>query len=117
MSLLLTVLTPFLGAPLVALAAGRGRAATAWCTAGVIALAGLWLAPLLPATLAGATVIERLPWIPTAGLDLAFRLDGLGLLFVLLILGIGLLVILYAHYYLSAPVSYTHLTLPTNREV
>ena len=102
MSLLLTVLTPFLGAPLVALAAGRGRAATAWCTAGVIALAGLWLAPLLPATLAGATAIERLPWIPTAGLDLAFRLDGLGLLFVLLILGIGLLVILYAHYYLSA---------------
>ena len=94
MSLLLTVLTPFLGAPLVALAAGRGRAATAWCSAGVIALAGLWLAPLLPATLAGATFIERLPWIPTAGLDLAFRLDGLGLLFVLLILGIGLLVIL-----------------------
>jgi multicomponent K+:H+ antiporter subunit A len=33
---------------------------------------------------------------PQRVLDLAFRLDGLGLLFALLILGIGLLVILYA---------------------
>ena len=102
MSLLLAVLTPFLGAPLVAWAARGGRAATAWCAAAVTALAALWLIPLLPATFAGATAIERLPWIPAAGLDLAFRLDGLGLLFALLILGIGLLVILYAHYYLSA---------------
>jgi multicomponent K+:H+ antiporter subunit A len=35
------------------------------------------------------------------GLDLAFRLDGLGLLFSLLILGIGILIIIYARYYLS----------------
>ena len=40
-------------------------------------------------------------WVPRAGLDLALRMDGLGVLFVLLILGIGLLVILYSHYYLS----------------
>ncbi|MDP1539212.1 MAG: monovalent cation/H+ antiporter subunit A, partial [Moraxellaceae bacterium] len=36
------------------------------------------------------------------GLNLAFRLDGLGLLFALLILVIGLLIIIYARYYLSA---------------
>ena len=35
------------------------------------------------------------------GLDIAFRLDGLGLLFAGLILGIGGLVVLYARYYLS----------------
>ncbi|MEL0625309.1 hypothetical protein V6238_19930, partial [Marinomonas arenicola] len=35
-------------------------------------------------------------------LELAFRLDGLSLLFSILILGSGLLVILYARYYLSA---------------
>jgi multicomponent K+:H+ antiporter subunit A len=40
-------------------------------------------------------------WIPTLGLNIAFRLDGLSLLFSTLILGIGLLVILYARYYLS----------------
>lgn len=42
-----------------------------------------------------------IPWISNIGLELAFRLDGLALLFSILILGIGLLVILYARYYLS----------------
>jgi multicomponent K+:H+ antiporter subunit A len=101
MNLLLAVLVPFLGASLAAWASRRSRALAAWSAAGVVVLAGLCLAPLLSAGFAGETLIQRLPWIPAAGLDLAFRLDGLGLLFVLLILGIGLLVILYAHYYLS----------------
>jgi len=101
MNLLLAVLTPFLGAAVVALAARRGRTPAAWSAGGIVALAGLWLAPLVPASFAGETVIQRLAWIPAAGLDLVFRLDGLGLLFALLILGIGLLVILYANYYLA----------------
>ncbi len=46
-------------------------------------------------------LIARQGWLPDLGLDLALRLDGLGFLFALLILGIGLLVILYARYYLS----------------
>ena len=41
------------------------------------------------------------PWLPSAGLAVAFRLDGLAWLFALLILGIGALVVLYAHYYLD----------------
>jgi multicomponent K+:H+ antiporter subunit A len=40
-------------------------------------------------------------WVPQIGLKIAFRLDGLAFLFALLILGIGLLVILYARYYLA----------------
>lgn len=40
-------------------------------------------------------------WLPEIGINLSLRLDGLGFLFALLILGIGLLVILYARYYLS----------------
>ena len=102
MSIALAVLTPFLGAPLVAWASRRGRALAAWSAGGVVMLAFLWLAPLLPRAFAGETAIQRIDWITAAGLDLAFRLDGLGLLFAFLILGIGLLVILYAHYYLSA---------------
>jgi multicomponent K+:H+ antiporter subunit A len=58
------------------------------------------LAPLAPAVLAGETLVTAYAWLPAYGLDLAFRLDGLGLLFCLLILGIGLLVVLYAYYYL-----------------
>ncbi|MDD3530151.1 MAG: proton-conducting transporter membrane subunit, partial [Gallionellaceae bacterium] len=101
MSLLLIVATPFLGAPLVAWSCRRGRSAAAW-VAGLTALAAVpQLAAGVAPVLAGATVVERLAWLPQAGLDLAFRLDGLGLLFASLILGIGLLVILYARYYLS----------------
>jgi multicomponent K+:H+ antiporter subunit A len=102
MSLFLAILTPFFGAPLVAWLALRGRPQAAWAAGGVTLLALVQLLPAFAGAFSGATTIERLDWIPTAGLDLAFRLDGLGLLFALLILGIGLLVILYAHYYLSA---------------
>ncbi len=102
MQLFLAVLTPFLGAALVAGIARHGRSASAWSAAGVTAAALLQLLPLMSASFAGTTTLERLPWISSAGLDLVFRMDGLGVLFVLLILGIGLLVILYAHYYLSA---------------
>ncbi len=101
MNLLLAVLVPFIGAAWVAWASRRGRAAAAWNAGGVALLALLLLWPALTAGFAGQTTIERLAWIPAAGLDLAFRLDGLGLLFAAMILGIGGLVILYAYYYLS----------------
>jgi len=102
MNIPLAVLLPFAGAPLVAWLSRRGRGAAAWTAGAVAALALLLLLPAMLSVFAGDTVIVRLPWIPASGLDLAFRLDGLGLLFALMILGIGLLVILYAHYYLSA---------------
>ncbi len=40
------------------------------------------------------------PWVPSLGLELAFRLDGLSLLFLLLISGIGTLISVYAGGYL-----------------
>ena len=101
MNLLLSVLAPFAGAALVAWAARHGRARAAWTAGAVAVVALLLLVPSMAVPFAGDTLIQRIPWIPAAGVDLVFRLDGLGLLFALLILGIGLLVILYAHYYLS----------------
>ncbi|MFY8273188.1 monovalent cation/H+ antiporter subunit A [Pseudoalteromonas sp. SSDWG2] len=56
---------------------------------------------LAPQVLAGETLYTSLAWIPELGVNLSFRLDGLALLFCILILGIGLLIILYARYYLS----------------
>jgi multicomponent K+:H+ antiporter subunit A len=90
--------TPFLGVPLVM--AARSRSAAAWLAAAVMAVALVAAASLAPHALAGKIVLVRLPWLPEWGLDLALRFDGLGLLFVLLILGIGLLIVLYAAYYL-----------------
>ena len=101
MNLLFAVLTPFLGAILAAWVSRRGRLHAAWMAGAVTLLALGWLLPLSAAPFAGHTVIQRFAWMPAVGLDLAFRLDGLSLLFALLILGIGLLVILYARYYLA----------------
>jgi multicomponent K+:H+ antiporter subunit A len=97
----LAVLGLFLGAVLVsALAARIGRSATAWLAAAAMAVPALLLAPLLPAAFAGQVTVLRVPWLTEWGLDLSFRFDGLGMLFSILILGIGQLIILYAAYYM-----------------
>ncbi len=101
MTLLFTVLIPFAGAALVALASHFGRSHSAWA-AGAVTLASMaLLAPLAPLPFAADTLIQQQDWMPALGLNLAFRLDGLSLLFAGLILGIGLLIVLYARYYLS----------------
>src|SRR5699024_3094684 len=46
-------------------------------------------------------VLETYQWIPSLHINFDFYLDGLSLLFVLLISGIGTLVVLYSIYYLN----------------
>jgi multicomponent K+:H+ antiporter subunit A len=101
MTLFFAVLTPFVGALLVALASRLGRSHSAWAAGAVTLAAILWLAPSAHLPFDGLTLIQQQDWIPALGLNLSFRLDGLALLFSGLILGIGLLIVLYARYYLS----------------
>ncbi|MFP4611735.1 MAG: monovalent cation/H+ antiporter subunit A, partial [Thiohalophilus sp.] len=101
MSLLGLVLTIFVGSMLAALVSRFGRLHAAWLSGVVVIVALIQLLFLMMPVIDDGITIERWSWIPTAGLDLVFRLDGLGLLFALLILGIGLLIVLYARYYLS----------------
>ena len=49
----------------------------------------------------GTILVEHYQWIESLGLALSFRLDGLSLLFGLIISGIGAAVALYTHYYLE----------------
>ncbi len=115
MSLILIAALPFLGALLPGLIIRSGRTACASVTAFVTALALLGLGLNAPAVLRGEVVQARIDWIPSLGLNATFFLDGLGLLFAGLILGIGLLVTLYARFYLhkSDPMGqfYTYLLL------
>jgi len=101
MNLACIILLPLLGALLPPLFIRMGRTACAWSAAAITGAALALLLDLAPRVFAGETLFVSLPWIPALDLNLALRLDGLGLLFTLLILGIGLLVILYARYYLS----------------
>ena len=102
MTLALIAALPFLGALVPALAIRAGRTACATLTGLFTALALLLLAGQAPAVLRGEVVLTRIDWLPQLGLNANFRLDGLGLLFAGLILSIGLLIILYARFYLSA---------------
>ncbi len=98
----LIVCLPFLGALLVPVAArqfGTKPALTASLAAG---LALILLITQMPPVYDGRVLIDSHQWIPAIGLSASFRLDGLSLLFAQLILIIGILVLLYAHYYLSA---------------
>ncbi|WP_121972424.1 monovalent cation/H+ antiporter subunit A [Acinetobacter stercoris] len=49
----------------------------------------------------GIAIEESWHWLPQVGINLSFRLDALGLIFSLLITGIGTLIYIYAYYYLS----------------
>ncbi len=55
----------------------------------------------LPFTMNNNSVTKTAAWIPSLGIDFTAYVDGLSLLFVLLITGIGALVVLYSIYYLS----------------
>ncbi len=101
MSLAFLVLLPFLGS-LVATFVPTHARNVASTIAGAIALTGLVkVATLWPEVRDGAVVREQIAWLPDAGLDVVFRIDGFAWLFAILVLGIGALVVLYARYYMS----------------
>ena len=77
------------------------RRRTAWLAAAVTAASLSLLLMHAPAIMAGEVLHSFMPWVPEIGLNLGFRLDGLSLMFALLITGIGLLIICYAHFYLG----------------
>ena len=59
-----------------------------------------WFVACFSRVVSGEVLVSQTLWVPEIHLDLAFRLDGLSLLFALMISGIGTLVILYTFAYL-----------------
>lgn len=106
MSLALIAALPFLGALTPGLTQRFGRSIATLTVALFTAMALALILQHLPAIMAGDTLTTRLDWLPSLGLNANFRLDGLGLLFALLILGIGLLIQAYACFYLDASEPY-----------
>lgn len=101
MELVFIILLPLLGALLPPLSERYGRNLCAASAAlGPLVALGLLLS-YVPALFDGQQFFVQQSWIPQLGLSMSLRLDGLGLMFALLILGIGLLVIIYARYYLA----------------
>ena len=114
MMLLSIVTLPLVGALLTPLVPRRSTAILPALIAGTI---GITVVSMLLSqamdVLGGSILIEHYPWLPGIGLSPAFRLDALGLFFALIIAGMGLLITLYAHFYLSL----IHISEPTRRVV
>ena len=102
MYLVWLMLLPFIGAMLMPLVRRASRTVQTLVAASP-ALAGLaMLAAIAHPVLAGEVPALRAAWVPVLGLDVSLRVDALGWLFAALILGIGLLIITYTRFYLSA---------------
>lgn len=77
-----------------------GRAAGWLCAAVPVGLFA-YFAAAAPDVARGNPAITQSSWVPSLGIVLSFHLDGLSLLFALLISGIGALIFVYAGAYLS----------------
>jgi multicomponent K+:H+ antiporter subunit A len=101
MTLIVLLFIPFVGSLLAALLPTHARNwASSWAALVTLAVA-VPLALLYPEVRDAGIVTERLAWLPSLGLDILVRVDGFAWLFAMLISGMGLLVTLYARYYLS----------------
>ena len=101
MLLPLLLASPFVAALVLALMprAGRALSASVVGAGAVLGLAGLLA--LGPSVFAGEVPRFAADWLPELGLAFSLRLDGFAWMFALLVLGIGALIVLYAHWYLA----------------
>ncbi|HET8957217.1 MAG TPA: proton-conducting transporter membrane subunit, partial [Microcella sp.] len=83
-----------------AVSAAVGRAAGYVAATGLAALAAL-VATLSVEVVAGTVLRESVPWLPTLDVAVRLRLDGLAVVFLLIVLGVGALVMAYSARYLS----------------
>jgi multicomponent K+:H+ antiporter subunit A len=101
MILAFLVALPFIGSVIAALLPTNARnAESTW--AGLVALiCVVQVALLFPSVSDGGVIRQNIVWLPSAGLDLAIRMDGLAWMLAMLVTGIGALIVLYARYYMS----------------
>ena len=100
--MLSAILGIFIWSLLAPIVARRLPHVAGWVLAVVPAALTFWFAGFVPEIASGGTVREVVAWIPGLGVNLSFALDGLSLLFALLISGVGALVLVYAGGYLPA---------------
>ena len=102
MLLCLIIALPFAGSICAAFLPSHGRNRAVWL-AGAVTLACTLLTMLLHRDIASGEVLHFVArWAPQYGLELNLRMDGFAWMFALLVCGMGVLVVLYARYYMSA---------------
>ncbi|TAD80813.1 MAG: monovalent cation/H+ antiporter subunit A, partial [Sphingomonadales bacterium] len=100
LTLLALLALPFATALGIAMLYRARRAVHSALAAGASAGGLLLLSGLAGPVIGGEVPAVTWQWVPSLGLDLALIVDPLGLMFAGLILGIGLLVVIFGHFYL-----------------
>ncbi|NTJ41315.1 monovalent cation/H+ antiporter subunit A [Agrobacterium larrymoorei] len=94
---------PFIGSFATAMMPRDGAARGPAAVAGCITLIALAITILLYGSVKDGAVLKYdAEWLPQLGLNFTLRIDGFAWIFAMLITGIGLLVVLYARYYMSS---------------
>ncbi|SFV38401.1 multicomponent K+:H+ antiporter subunit A [Devosia crocina] len=91
---------PFVASVFMLALPKKTSSAAVWIAGGVASLLFVLTALLFP-SVASEPLIYTIEWIPQLGLNLTLRMDGLAWLFSILVTFIGMLVVLYARYYMS----------------
>ncbi|MDQ8935178.1 monovalent cation/H+ antiporter subunit A [Acinetobacter rudis] len=108
---IIILLPLILGTTLVSWLKNASRGVMAIAAVGVSLSSFLLLLSQAKSVFQGNSLVQSWPWFSQVGIDLSFRLDALGLVFSLLITGIGTLIYIYAYYYLSPKNSLSKLYL------
>lgn len=108
---IIILLPLILGTTLVSQLQRISRGVTALGAIGISLSCFILLLTQAETVLQGNTLLQSWDWLPQLGINLSFRLDALGLLFGLLISGIGTLIYIYAYFYLSPKNSLSKLYL------
>ncbi len=99
--LIAVIALPFAGSCLAILLRANARNAEAYLAGFVSLLAFSLAVSTYPRVVDGGKVQFKAAWVPELGLEFSLRMDGFAWLFTVLITGIGVLVVLYARYYMS----------------
>jgi multicomponent Na+:H+ antiporter subunit A len=92
---------PFLAAAVAPLLVRLFGAAAAWLLAVAPAAMFVHFAGMLPAIADGEALLNGYAWAPQLGVSFSYMIDGLSLLFSLLITGIGTFIVIYSGAYLA----------------
>src|SRR5690625_4031556 len=109
LTLNIVIFIPFLAALLLLFIYKHiSRIHLGWFVMAIPLVLFVYLLQYIPSIVQGKTVKNVMSWIPSYGINYTTYIDGLSMIFGLLITGIGVLVVLYSIYYLTTEESLIH---------
>jgi NADH:ubiquinone oxidoreductase subunit 5 (subunit L)/multisubunit Na+/H+ antiporter MnhA subunit/multisubunit Na+/H+ antiporter MnhB subunit len=96
---IISVIPAFLALVISAVRTSLPKLPQTWGITVFISALFVWLLTFIPTVSQTGPIVLSIPWVAEIGLSLSLYVDGLSLLFSLMIVGIGALVVIYAGYY------------------